>query len=187
LPGLAKKEILTLEDRTKLLSFARTSIQARLQQMPLPDFEPGSKAYEISRGAFVTLTNDDRLRGCIGTVQPMRRLCRAVQEAALSAALDDMRFPPVTCAELPEIRIEISVISPPRRIFSHAEIEVAKHGLILDHQGARAVLLPQVAERNRWDRETFLKRLCIKAGLASNAWQIQNLNLMVFEAEVFHE
>lgn len=187
MPDLAKQEVLTRDDRAKLLAFARASIRARLRRMPPPDFAPGSKACELRRGVFVTLTNGGKLRGCIGTVQPVRALYRAVQEAALSAALDDLRFPPVTSAELPEIRIEISVILPPRRICSHAEIEVSRHGLILEHQGARAVLLPQVAERNNWDRETFLERLCIKADLARNAWQAHDLNLMVFEAEIFHE
>ncbi len=135
---------------------------------------------------FVTLTKGGDLRGCIGFIEPVAPLGQAVIRAAIYAATEDPRFPPVRPAELRDLKFEISVLTPVREISDPREVTVGRHGLIIARDGLKGVLLPQVPVENKWDRETFLEQASLKAGLPRDAWR-QGAKLYVFEAIVFHE
>ena len=109
-----------------------------------------------------------------------------VARMAVSAAVDDGRFEPVTAAELPELQIEISALGPLEPIHPD-EVEIGRHGLLISHRGRRGVLLPQVPVEHDWDRETFLEHTCLKAGLAPGSWRDEGVELLGFTAEVFGE
>jgi AmmeMemoRadiSam system protein A len=137
---------------------------------------------------FVTLTNHGELRGCIGDIIAHQPLYQSVLVHTVNSALRDYRFAgnPITAKELPDIDIEISYLTPMRRIANYTEIVVGKHGVLLEKEGLRAVFLPQVATEQKWDRDTMLKFLSLKAGLPPDAWK-EGCTFHVFEAQVFGE
>jgi uncharacterized protein (TIGR00296 family) len=98
----------------------------------------------------------------------------------------DPRFNPVSPAELGDIELEISVLTPEREIDAIEEIEIGRHGLIVEQRGRRGLMLPQVAVEHNWDRETFVAHTCLKAGLPADAWR-HGARVLVFEAQVFAE
>ncbi len=171
-------------EREFLLKLAHSSIESALTGRPL-DLAPLSEHLAEPRGAFCTLHLHGKLRGCIGYVLATQPLYRTVAETARSAAFDDPRFQPVTGNEAPELRIEISVLSPlqPTRA---EDVVVGKHGVVVTIGACRGLLLPQVPLEWDWDRETFLSQTCLKAGLPALAWQ-QGAELQTFTAEVFGE
>ena len=175
------------EERRQLLSVAREAIAALLQGRP-PAQPALAPPLRERGGAFVTLTgrSDGELRGCIGYVEAVRPLAEAVAEAARLAATEDHRFAPVTAAELPGLRIEISVLTPlaPTR---PQDVAVGSHGLMIRHAGRSGLLLPQVAVEHAWDRETFLDQTCRKAGLPPGTWKQADADLLSFTATVFGE
>ncbi len=180
---------ITDEEKIFLLRLARKAIEHELNpevEIPKPDYEK----YPIlnSRaGAFVTLNKNKMLRGCIGYIIGFGPLYETVKEAAIQAAFGDPRFPSLIKPELSEIEVEVSVLSEPFPIYSYDEIEVGKHGLILEDFGRRALLLPQVPVEHGMNKEEFLSALCQKAGLHGNCWREKQLNLKAFTAEVFDE
>jgi AmmeMemoRadiSam system protein A len=135
----------------------------------------------------VTLKKAGELRGCIGTLAPHGNLAPAVSEYALRAALEDPRFAPLAAEELPDCRIEISVLSPPEPISGPDEIEIGRDGLILEKDGRRGLLLPQVATEWGFDAERFLAEVARKAGLPGEAWKDPAARLWAFRAEAFSE
>jgi AmmeMemoRadiSam system protein A len=137
-------------------------------------------------GVFVTIRTDTELRGCIGSLDPTRPLPDLVAHCAVAASFEDPRFPPLTEPELVLISLEISVLTPPELVLDPLQIEVGRHGLIVEHGRRRGLLLPQVPLEWNWDRETFLAETCLKAGLPPDAWQ-SAATLLRFEAEVFGE
>ncbi len=141
---------------------------------------------EMKRGVFVSLHIEDQLRGCIGYIEPIADCIEAVHENTISACARDPRFAPVTIGELNKISIEISVLTPPEQISSWEQIEIGRHGVILEKGRHRAVFLPQVAPEQGWDVETTLNYLAMKAGLRSEAWREGSV-FKVFEAQVFSE
>jgi AmmeMemoRadiSam system protein A len=102
-----------------------------------------------------------------------------------AAAFEDPRFPPVTAEELPELDLEVSVLSPLREVKELSEIEVGKHGLYISMGGFSGLLLPQVATENDWDRTTFLEQTCLKAGLPPETYKEKEVKLYLFSAEIF--
>ena len=136
--------------------------------------------------AFVTLKKRGELRGCIGSIRAEEPLYLNVAGMARAAALEDFRFLPVQASEVAEISIEISCLTPPRRVSDVEEIEVGVHGLIVQQGQQRGLLLPQVAPEWGWDREEFLEHTCLKAGLPREAWR-QGTMIFAFTAEVFGE
>jgi len=172
-------------DRTLLLTLAREAIAAYVGAAPahVPSI---SGALARPGGAFVTLHSRGALRGCIGHIEPIDPIGRAVQQCAVAACSADPRFPAVTSAELPHIDIEISLLGPLEPIAGPAEIEIGRHGLVIQHGWARGLLLPQVAVEWRWDAEAFLSQTCHKAGLPNDDWQ-HGAKIWRFEAEVFGE
>jgi AmmeMemoRadiSam system protein A len=179
--------MLNVADRIALLKFARMTLEAYFSNAKTPVRDPGSEALREPRGAFVSLHRKQELRGCIGQLHPDRELLQVVQHCVISAAVEDTRFLPVTPKEIKELEIEISVLSPFRRIRDIGEIEVGRHGLYLTQGHFRGLLLPQVATQYRWDRETFLAQTCRKSGLSESAWRDAHTLIYVFEAEVFSE
>jgi AmmeMemoRadiSam system protein B/AmmeMemoRadiSam system protein A len=177
---------LTAEEKAELLKMARAAIAEFLAGRVEIDDLSGRDKFRAPRGAFVTLTRGGRLRGCIGFIEPMLPLGRTVIRAAIYAASEDPRFPPVRASELPDLEIEISVLTPPREVGNASMVRVGTHGLIVEKDGFRGLLLPQVPVDNGWDRETFLAEGCVKAGLPRDAWR-RGARLSVFEALVFHE
>jgi AmmeMemoRadiSam system protein A len=173
------------QDKKKLHEIARQTIAAGLQgQTPSP-FKDNTGVLGEPRGAFVTLHLRGCLRGCIGLIEAVKPLAETIQEMALSAAFCDPRFPPLTAQEFKDLDIEISVLTPLRRIKNIEEIQVGVHGLYLRNGSCRGLLLPQVATEYNWDRDTFLQQTCSKACLPPMAWKDPQTEIYVFSAEVF--
>jgi AmmeMemoRadiSam system protein B/AmmeMemoRadiSam system protein A len=178
-------EGLTEEEKRLLHHIARRAIEDIARGKPVPDFTVESRALMEKKGAFVTLKKHGQLRGCIGCIKDIKPLYKIVVEMAAAAAFNDPRFNPVTEAEFSDLEIEISVLTPPRRIKDVEEIEVGKHGLLMKKGVYSGLLLPQVATEYGWDRKTFLERTCLKAGLPKDAWKDKDTVIYIFSAEVF--
>jgi len=176
---------LSSNEKKELLGLARRAVEAFVRSGKVLEYETKDPNLIAARGAFVTLKKSGGLRGCIGFIEPVFPLARAVIQAAVYAATEDPRFPTVGEIELGEIEYEISVLTPPRRIQDPKEVRVGKHGLVISQGGQRGLLLPQVPVEEGWDRETFLRQACYKAGLPETAWQT-GAEIYVFEAIVFH-
>lgn len=176
--------VLTPEQRSALLAIARRAIRERARGAQ--DVTPAADdpVLHTPGAAFVTITRDGELRGCIGYVDPIKPLAEAVAHCAASAATADPRFPPVTPDELPHLRVEVSVLSPLRVIPDPTEVEVGAHGLYISQAGRHGLLLPQVATEFGWDRETFLRQACLKAGLPGDAWK-RGAEIQVFTVDHF--
>ncbi|MFH1532092.1 MAG: AmmeMemoRadiSam system protein A [Pseudomonadota bacterium] len=179
---------LSPDSRKALLAHLRRALRSWIGSRELRDETAGLPAELLQpAGVFVTLHKAGRLRGCIGTFEADAPLARIAVRMGAAAVAQDPRFPPVTLEELDECEIEVSVLSPPRPIASPDEIEIGVHGVQLERGMHRAVFLPQVAPEQRWDRDTMLDHLCLKAGLAADAWRRGPVELAVFTAEVFSE
>ena len=173
--------------RAALVAIARAAVQRAAEgvrsRAPVPHGE-----FPDASGVFVTLTRAGRLRGCIGTLECRRPLADEVARAAVSAALEDPRFPPLGASELNGLEVEVSVLGPLEPIDPHdpAAIEIGRHGLVVEEGRRRGLLLPQVAPEWGWDRDQFLAQTCVKAGLSPDAWR-HGATVYRFAAEVFGE
>ena len=174
-------------DKRTLLEIARTTIEHVVRGETPPEYKTDSPVLLENRGAFVTIHKKGALRGCIGYVQAFKPLYLTIVEMAEAASLRDPRFSPVTPDEVPELDIEISVLTPIREIQDINEIEVGKHGIIIEQYNQSGLLLPQVATEYGWDRETFLDHTCQKAGLHKRAWKEPDTIIKIFAADVFGE
>jgi AmmeMemoRadiSam system protein A len=173
------------DEMASLLALARSTLEQYLRTESVPSAVPQSADLRQVRGAFVTLTRDGELRGCMGSLVGRRPLYLQVQNSALMAATEDPRFYPVTLDELADLKIEISALGPLEPVTDVNQIQVGKHGLVIE-QGRRAgTLLPQVPTEYGWDRDEFLRQLCRKAGLPDEAWRTSSL--FRYTAEVFGE
>jgi uncharacterized protein len=178
---------LTDQDQRTLLGMARVAVETAVCGSAASRLMPddASAALREKRGAFVTLHKLRKLRGCIGQIVAFLPLCRTVQQCAVSAALHDPRFPPVTPPELQLLEYEISVLSPLQDI-SPEEVVPGRHGLFISDGRFRGLLLPQVAVQWHWDAEQFLAQTCEKAGLPPDAWR-HRAKIQGFTAQVFDE
>lgn len=177
---------LTETDKKWLLNRARHAILLAigLDELNLPEDIPAV----LSRpaGVFVSLYKNGELRGCIGTYKGHGPLWKSVEKMAASAALNDTRFSPLEKDELNDVTIELSVLTPARKISDVSEIETGKHGIVVAASGRSGVFLPQVAARFGWDVETLLGHCAHdKANLGWDGWK--KAEISVFEAIVFHE
>ena len=179
-------------EREFLWDLARLGVGAAAAGDPAPDpaalarshgLTPGPALLEF-RGAFVTLTANGQLRGCIGYIEGICPLLEAVAANARAAACQDPRFAPVAPAEVAGLELEISALTPLVAVAGPHEIEVGRHGVVLTLGARRAVFLPQVAPEQGWDRDTMLTHLALKAGLPPDGWR-REARFEVFEAEVF--
>jgi AmmeMemoRadiSam system protein A len=180
-PEAARQEF-SPDERAVLLRLAHESIAATLEHRELC-LDPPSAHFAELRGAFTSLHKGGELRGCVGYVMPACPVYRAVAETACAAAFNDNRFAPVTTDELPDLQVELSILSPPQPIRAEG-VEIGRHGLLISHHGHRGLLLPQVAVEHNWDRNTFLEQSCRKAGLPLDAWK-KGAALKAFTAEIF--
>jgi uncharacterized protein len=171
-------------ERRELLRAARTAVAASLGREAA-----AAPAGNMDRcaGAFVTLHVSGELRGCIGHLEADRPLPAVVASCALSAAHADPRFPPISVRELDLLDIEISVLGGFEPVHRLDDIQIGRHGLLVDQRGRRGLLLPQVATEWGWDAATFVAHTCQKAGLPTDAWPERGAALFRFEAEVFGE
>jgi len=175
----------TTDQQRFLLGLAREAIMTALTEGRIVTPQIVDEPLRQSLGAFVTLTSNGDLRGCIGYPEPTFPLYETIIRGGVSAALHDPRFPPVTPGEIEELLIEISVLSPLTPI-KPEDVVVGTHGLVIEKGRARGLLLPQVPVEWGWNREEFLAHTCRKAGLPTNAWHT-GAALYAFTAEVFSE
>jgi AmmeMemoRadiSam system protein A len=176
--------MLSKEQKGTLLKLARDTIEKYVNEDIILKFENKDPVLSEKYGAFVTIHNHGRLRGCIG----MQPLFETIIEMAMESSTNDPRFLPVTPDEIKDLDIEISVLSPKRRVQSIDEIEMGKHGVIVRRGFQGGVYLPQVATETGWGKEEFMRSLCGgKAGLPADAYKDPKTEIYVFEAEVFGE
>jgi AmmeMemoRadiSam system protein A len=178
-------DVFERDDCRRLLEVARTALEARVRREieRVPEI---AGALATPRGAFVSIHYGDDLRGCLGRLEADWPIARVVAHLGRAVADSDPRFPPVTIAELPALTIEISILGAERQMRSLDEIEIGRHGLIVESNGRRGLLLPQVARERFWDVETFLNHTCLKASLTPDAWRT-GARVLMFEAHVFGE
>lgn len=179
--------MLSHSEKTTLLALARERIESELEQRS-PDYPTPTPALEQPSGAFVTLHGErNQLRGCIGQIEARGSLFDVVKSMAFSAAFSDHRFRPVSLAEWRSISLEISVLSPLRKLNDCSEIQIGTHGLYMTQGRRSGLLLPQVASERSWDVETFLEQTCRKAGLEPGAYKEPHTSVYLFSAIVFDE
>lgn len=174
-------------EKRALLNVARRAIEESVTHDGSLEVAPEDypEALRRERGVFVTLKKDGKLRGCMGYIAAVKPLVRAVADMAVRAACKDPRFQPVKQDDIPELSIQISVLSPFREVNDPEAIEVGKHGLMIVKGRRSGLLLPQVATEQGWDRQEFLEYTCRKAGLPPDAWE--EAKLFSFTAKVFGE
>jgi AmmeMemoRadiSam system protein A len=173
-------------DRQSLLNLARRAIAEAVSLQKTAGGIPQSRMLVEKRGVFVTLHARGRLRGCIGVVEAVDPLIESIARCAAGAALHDPRFSPVRVEELPELRIEISLLSPLDPILPE-HIEIGTHGLLVSQGSKRGLLLPQVAVEHKLAPQQFLEETCRKAGLNATAWQEPETKILGFTCDVFSE
>ena len=172
-------------DRRLLLRIARDAIVAHVSGHSAATVDEGGLANR-QEGAFVTLLKAGQLRGCIGHIEPDRPLPEIVAWCAVAACSRDPRFQPVTAIELPDLDIELSLLGALESIAGPSDIEIGRHGLVVEQSWHKGLLLPQVAPEWRWTSEQFLAQTCRKAGLPLDAWK-KGAQIWRFDAEVFGE
>lgn len=179
-------EPLTPEEQRTCLRLAREALERYFKTGERLRSPVRSGPLKEKRGAFVTLTVDGDLRGCIGYPLPVKPLDETIVEMALAAATQDTRFEPLSANELKKLKIEISVLGLPEPVSDPKAIEVGCHGIIVSKGFYKGLLLPQVPVEHGWDRETYLCHGCLKAGLPPDEWK-KGAKLESFTAQVFSE
>jgi AmmeMemoRadiSam system protein A len=174
-------------EQTILLTIARDAIVSNVRSGETFVEPREEKALNARHGCFVTISQKGQLRGCIGNFQSKLPLFKEVAEMAIASATKDPRFYPMKDEDLNDFQVEISVLSPLHKVEDPEEIEVGVHGIYLEKGYYRGVLLPQVATDHGWDRLTFLRQTCVKAGLPTDAWQAEDTEIYIFCAQVFGE
>lgn len=172
--------------KTSLLLKARRAIANAIGVTAVTEPIPTLIPEDFLAGAFVTIRKNGQLRGCIGYPEPERPLLDVVEHCAVSAAISDPRFPPLTAAEWDDVDLELSVLGPIEPVDHISEVVIGRDGLIAEFGRRRGLLLPQVAVEWKWEAAEFASQTCIKAGLPADAWQ-KEAKLFRFEAEVFSE
>ena len=180
-------------DGKELVIMARTAVTELLKNnSKISDSKFDSK-FDFKSGVFVTLNKKNSLRGCIGYPIPVKRLSNGLMDAAIAAATEDPRFPPVSPNELDDITFEITVLTPPIEIKVNnpqeylSIIKVGRDGMIVENSFTSGLLLPQVAKEYDWNVEEFLCHTCDKAALDKNAWKVNSINISKFEGIIFKE
>ena len=186
---------INIKDGEFLVKLARKAIEYYLKNREIYKPENVSEKLKQKAGVFVTLeTYPERdLRGCIGYIEAVYPLYEATIKSAIAAATEDPRFPPVRIEEMDNIIVEVTILSPKELIKVKTpkdylkEIEIGRHGLVLEYGIYKGVLLPQVPVEYNWSVEEFLSHLCLKAGLPPDCWFEKNVKIYRFEAKIFAE
>ncbi|MBU0615454.1 MAG: TIGR00296 family protein [Nanoarchaeota archaeon] len=186
--------MLTLEQGKLLIDIARNSIASYFSKSAYSPSTKIKKEFSELRGCFVTIYLGDRLRGCIGFPEPVYQLHDAIVRAASEAAFGDPRFPALSAKEFSQIRIEVSVLTPPRLLHVRNPedylkmIKIGRDGLIVRGTFHSGLLLPQVAVEYRWNAKQFLDQTCLKAGMKADTWlNFDECRVYRFHSEVFAE
>ncbi len=177
---------LTDGEKTTLFAIAKDTLAwcVTRKKGPFPiDSYPITPKLKVKTATFVTLKIRGELRGCIGSLSPVESLYLSVHNNAINAAMHDYRFSPVQSAELPEITVDVSILSPIRDIPNLEAFKLGQHGIILGKGMDRAVFLPEVATEQGWTKEETLSYLSQKAGLPADAWR-EGARFQVFESVV---
>jgi hypothetical protein len=179
--------LFTEKEKLLMLKIARDAIVNHLQSNPSPILNiPENSLLNQPMGAFVSLYKKGALRGCIGTFHADEALYKTIQEMAIASAMHDHRFEPVEWEEMEEISIEISVLTPLKKINNIHEIVLGKHGIYIKKGGRSGTFLPQVADKTHWTLEDFLGHCAgDKAGIGWNGWK--DADIYTYEAIVFGE
>ncbi|MBN1850953.1 MAG: AmmeMemoRadiSam system protein A [Deltaproteobacteria bacterium] len=184
---------LTEQEGHYLLSMARKTIEQRLfNKAGQKEETVQSPKFSERRGTFVTLTTNKNLRGCIGHIVPQETLLEGVQVNAINAAFHDPRFPPLSKREWDSIKIEVSVLTDPKPLhYTDAndllnQIRPDVDGVIISKGYYQATFLPQVWDQLP-DKKEFLTHLCLKAGLAGDAWKKEKLEVSLYQVQAFEE
>ena len=185
---------LTDSDGERLVRMARTVVTEFFKNKNKMKLDSEFKeSFSANAGVFVTLNHQSNLRGCIGYALPDKKLYNALEDAAIAAATEDPRFPPVTYEELDQITFEVTVLTPPQEIEVTdpkeypSKIKVGRDGLIVKSGFKSGLLLPQVPTEYGWNEEEFLGHTCEKAGLAKDFWKKKETKVLKFEGIVFKE
>ncbi|MFH1878583.1 MAG: AmmeMemoRadiSam system protein A, partial [Candidatus Omnitrophota bacterium] len=183
-----KPGMFDVKQKKKLLEIARQTIRYYLETGKKLPQETDDPALREVMGAFVTLHKNGSLRGCIGNMTGTQPLYLTISDMAIAAAVEDPRFRALTLNELDNVDIEISVLSPMRKISSPDEIDIGKHGVMVKRSWQSGVYLPQVAEETGWSKEQFMDSLCAhKADIPADSWRKGECDIYIFTAEVFGE
>ncbi|HDY65676.1 MAG TPA: AmmeMemoRadiSam system protein A [Phycisphaerae bacterium] len=177
------------EDRAKLVALARQAVEAQVNGHPRPTVRDAEGIVGEKRGCFVTLTNSGRLRGCIGTFHPTDPLGEMIVQMGASAARDP-RFvtDPVTPEEIPQLTIEVSVLSKLEKTRHPEQLQIGRDGIYIVCGGRSGCFLPEVATDQGWSAEEFLNYCCAhKAGLSPDAWRFADAEVYIFTSEKFTE
>ena len=187
LKGNNSKELNKKEEQM-IIGWSRQVLEKFVKTGQVFDQKASSSFLEKNRGVFVTLKKDGHLRGCIGSFHPQQNLWQEVKEMTISAASRDSRFSPVKANELADINIEISVLSPMKKIISLDEIELGRHGVYIKYGGRSGTFLPQVAEEGQWTKESFLAEICSqKMGLDQHCYKNNAAEIYIYTAQIFSE
>ena len=188
-PELTGPEFLSPEEQRACLKLARQSLEHYFETGSLLEVDGTTTSAHLRErhGCFVTLKKQSELRGCIGRIVGDMPLCKTIVEYAVHAAVDDPRFRAVTGAELSDLDIEVSVMTPLERVTDVSGVEVGRDGLLIKMGANQGLLLPQVPVEYGWDRDTFLAHTCRKAGLPLDAWKRPQVEIYRFSAQVFGE
>ncbi|TDI39740.1 MAG: AmmeMemoRadiSam system protein A [Acidobacteria bacterium] len=180
--------LLSEEQRATLLRGARYALEDHFALAGRAEPKVGL-AIEAG-GVFATLRLDGELRGCIGYVRRSAELSRLIASAVVAAATGDPRFQPVQLGEVSRLRICVSVLTMPEpldKIDRLDAIEIGRDGLIVERDGVRGLLLPEVASERNWTRDRFLGATCLKAGLPEDSWKSADTAVQRFETDRFEE
>ena len=188
-------EDIEFEEGAYLVRIARRAIETYLLDGSRIKVDPPYKVLKSNFGVFVTLNLYPKglLRGCIGYPEPILPLYKATIEAAIAAATEDPRFPPLSIGELSSVVVEVSILSPPEKIIVDSreklpeKVVIGKHGLIVRSGWFGGLLLPQVAVEYGWNSKEFLDQTCIKAGMQSGCWLREDVDVYRFSARIFKE
>jgi len=188
---MATTNQLNPEEQETLLKLARKTLNQYFEG----DFKEEALVNEFKitslmknkAGVFVTLKEDDRLRGCIGTIVGGESLYLGVIHNAINSAVKDPRFNQVTKKELKNLNIEISAMTPLQEIKDYQIIRMGIDGVVIKKGFYQAVFLPQVATETGWSLDEFLAHLCQKAGLPADSYKSKGMEFHIFQAQIFHE
>ncbi len=173
-------------DRSALLRLARRSIEEVVSSERSPEDIPRESIFSERCGVFVSLHVGGRLRGCIGVIEPNEPLGETVVHCALGAAFEDVRFPPLRAEELPDMTVEVSLLTP-MQVVRPEEVVVGQHGLFVSRGPRKGLLLPQVATEHHLTRDRFLEEACRKAGLPADSWKDAATEIRAFTCEIATE
>ena len=177
---------LSVGQKVRLLEVAREALNAHVRRGVRLQITESDVRLKERQGVFATLLLGDRVRGCIGVPDPRDSLIKSVIEVVSMAATDDPREAPLRLDEVGRVDIELSVLGP-MQVARPDDVEIGRHGLFIQRDGAAGVLLPQVAAQAGWTRTEFLDQVCVRAGLAPTAWRQTGARIEIFTADVFSE